>query len=73
MSGTLRTMTDKEKRQMSARTKKKQKHDQNRYRLLLSCMKQEEIVELLVGILDGIGSGASIEAIYAMNNLRSFE
>jgi hypothetical protein len=35
-------------------------------------MDKEEIVELFVGVMDGVLSGASNEAIVVMNNLKIF-
>jgi hypothetical protein len=57
---------------VSIRTKKQKQADQNRYRFLLSGMDKEEIVELFVGVMDGVLSGASNEAIFVMNNLKIF-
>lgn len=57
---------------MSTRTKKQEQADRNRYQFLLSGMDKEEIVELFVGVMDGVLSGASNEAIVVMNNLKIF-
>jgi hypothetical protein len=57
---------------VSIRTEQQQQADQNRYRFLLSGMDKEEIVELFVGVMDGVLSGASNEAIFVMNNLKIF-